>query len=206
MNSVFMLRAVERILAVLVGALSIYLGYHLFLSVPEHQDSEGKIVLSGGTSVYLNRVGPGVFFALFGGGIVALAIWRGIKYSAQDQDGNKSGTTKDGKIHSYSDSAINSDFRPRLTIEHIEQLFRIISTILNSKQGSIPDNIRQSLLVLYQEIYEMNKLEPEQYNRMMELKNKKRETSLSDQEQRDLQRLEQRVTTELQPSRLERLG
>jgi len=80
MNPV-MLRGVERIIAVLVGALSIYLGYNLFLAVPEQRDREGKMVFSRGASVYLNRVGPGVFFALFGASVTALALWRGIDYA-----------------------------------------------------------------------------------------------------------------------------
>jgi hypothetical protein len=59
------LRGTERILIILVAALCIVLGYQLFRIVPTHRDSEGKLTL-GELSVTLAKVGPGVFFALFG--------------------------------------------------------------------------------------------------------------------------------------------
>jgi len=64
-------RAAERLLIVAVGALCIYLGYRLFWSIQEFKsNSEGKVELPGGVSIHLSRVGPGVFFALFGALIV----------------------------------------------------------------------------------------------------------------------------------------
>jgi len=80
------MRAIERILAVLIGGLSVYLGYNLFLHLPEQTDSAGKIVLPGNISVYLSRVGPGVFFALFGVVVVALSLYKGIIYSDSEHD------------------------------------------------------------------------------------------------------------------------
>ena len=75
------MRAIERILAVLIGGLSVYLGYNLFLHLPEQTDSAGKIILPGNISIYLSRVGPGVFFALFGVVVVALSLHKAIIYS-----------------------------------------------------------------------------------------------------------------------------
>ena len=71
-----LLRFIERITGVLIGGVAIYLGYRLFLSVPEHKDSEGKFVLPLNTSVVMSRVGPGVFFALFGIVAVCFALYR----------------------------------------------------------------------------------------------------------------------------------
>ena len=51
------LRAVERILAVLIGGLCIYLGYRLFGAVPEQTNGEGRISFAAHASVYVNRVG-----------------------------------------------------------------------------------------------------------------------------------------------------
>ena len=45
---------------------AIYLGYRLFRDVPQMTDSSGKVVLPWNVSVAVTRVGPGVFFALFG--------------------------------------------------------------------------------------------------------------------------------------------
>ena len=55
------LRVIERVLAVVVGGMSVYLGYRLFIKLPEQMDSSGKVVLPGGISVFVSRIGPGVF-------------------------------------------------------------------------------------------------------------------------------------------------
>ncbi len=74
------LRAIERILAVLMGGLSIYLGYRLFLQLPDRTDSAGKIILPGNISIYLSRVGPGIFMALFGAAVVAFSLHNTVTY------------------------------------------------------------------------------------------------------------------------------
>ena len=78
--AVVLTRAAERMLLVLVGALAIYLGYSLFLRMPNaakgRQDGEGKIELPGGVSIFLTRVGPGIFFALFGIAVIGYSVTR----------------------------------------------------------------------------------------------------------------------------------
>jgi len=54
------LRAIERLLAMIIGGLCVYLGYHLFLCIPEQKEGEGKIEFSGGISLFVSRVGPAV--------------------------------------------------------------------------------------------------------------------------------------------------
>jgi hypothetical protein len=77
MDEVF-LRAIERLLAVIIGGLGVYLGYRLFLCIPEQKEGEGKIAFPGGTSIFVTRVGPGVFFAMFGAAIVGLSLYQGV--------------------------------------------------------------------------------------------------------------------------------
>lgn len=73
--SVISWRAVERLLSVFIGGISIYLGYRLFLRIPNlPRDGEGKIELPGGISVYITRIGPGVFFSLFGAALIAFSL------------------------------------------------------------------------------------------------------------------------------------
>ena len=62
----YLLRAVERLLVVLAGAGSVYLGYRLFLKIPFEKDAEGRVVIPHGPEIHLSRIGPGAFFALFG--------------------------------------------------------------------------------------------------------------------------------------------
>lgn len=74
-GNIFLWRAAERLIALFIGAISIYLGFQLFASLREFKaDGEGKVELPGGISIYVSRVGPGVFFALFGTAIVAFSV------------------------------------------------------------------------------------------------------------------------------------
>ncbi len=76
-NVIFLWRAIERLANVLIGALSIYLGYKLFINLPERREDENgklKLMLPGDISVYVSRVGPGIFFALFGSAIVLTSM------------------------------------------------------------------------------------------------------------------------------------
>lgn len=82
------LRSFERIIAVIIGGVSVYLGYRLFALLPWNQDSEGKFTLPGGISVYLYRVGPGVFFALFGTVVVGLSLYMSITFSESERAGD----------------------------------------------------------------------------------------------------------------------
>jgi hypothetical protein len=75
---VVILRGAERILVDLGGALAVYLGYQLFLRMPSRERGEGKFELPGGISIYVSRVGPGVFFSLFGAAILALSLVHGV--------------------------------------------------------------------------------------------------------------------------------
>lgn len=82
MDPIF-LRSLERILDALMGGVSIYLGYRLFLKLPDKTDSSGKIILPGNISIYLSRVGPGIFFALFGAAVIALSLYHSITYKIE---------------------------------------------------------------------------------------------------------------------------
>jgi hypothetical protein len=75
---VVILRGAERVLVDLGGALAVYLGYQLFLRMPSRERGEGKFELPGGISIYVSRVGPGVFFSLFGAAILGLSLIHGV--------------------------------------------------------------------------------------------------------------------------------
>jgi hypothetical protein len=57
----------------------------MFLAIPRAQTGEGKIELPGGVSIYVTRVGPGVFFALFGAVILGLGLYQGLKIEVREQ-------------------------------------------------------------------------------------------------------------------------
>ncbi len=78
-----LLRFLERITAVVIGGMAVYFGFRLFQEVPEHKDSSGKFVLPWDISIVMTKIGPGVFFALFGVGAVCLALMRPLEISSQ---------------------------------------------------------------------------------------------------------------------------
>jgi hypothetical protein len=86
METMFTLRAIERMIGVLIGGISIFLGYRLFLNLPEKTDGQGKFILPGGISVYLSRVGPGVFFALFGVGVIIASLYFSLRIGFPEKE------------------------------------------------------------------------------------------------------------------------
>lgn len=75
------LRQTERLLIVLGGILAVVLGYRLFMNLPMLERGAGKIQLPGGISIFLTRIGPGVFFALFGTGVLGYSLHQGVTVS-----------------------------------------------------------------------------------------------------------------------------
>ena len=65
---------IEHILIIIAGMVAIYLGYRLFLALPRRREGESKIELPGGVSIFVSRIGPGIFFGLFGAGMIAYSI------------------------------------------------------------------------------------------------------------------------------------
>ena len=75
------MRGIERLVIVLIGGMAIYLGYRLFLAVKAEAEGEAKISLPHDVTVMVSRVGPGVFFALFGSMVVIASLYFSIAYS-----------------------------------------------------------------------------------------------------------------------------
>ena len=84
--SLIIMRSLERIVAIGIGCIFVYLGYRLFIKVPTKEDSEGKFTLPRGWGIHLTRVGPGVFFALFGTAIVVMSFLKPISYKEYKED------------------------------------------------------------------------------------------------------------------------
>lgn len=74
--------AFQRILGILIGGMLVYFGYRLFLSLPARRgsdDSSGEFSLGRTNKVKLSKVGPGVFFAIFGAGLIAYSFAKPMK-------------------------------------------------------------------------------------------------------------------------------
>lgn len=82
-DPVAMMRMLERIIAVLIGGLAIYLGYRLFFHLPFENNHEGQLELPG-VKIVLSRVGPGVFFAAFGSLVLYYSFTEEVKIERSD--------------------------------------------------------------------------------------------------------------------------
>lgn len=103
---VAILREGERALIDLGAVLAIYLGYQLFLRMPSRERGEGKLELPGGVSIFVTRVGPGVFFSLFGAAILSLSLIHGV--SLDTSNGIAGGSTPAGATAAAADQAATS--------------------------------------------------------------------------------------------------
>jgi hypothetical protein len=72
-------RHLERLVIALAGALAVWLGYRLFINMPLGEKGTGKLQLPGGISIFISRVGPGVFFVLFGAGVLAYGLHQAVR-------------------------------------------------------------------------------------------------------------------------------
>jgi hypothetical protein len=82
---VIIMRMIERILGVVVGAGLVYLGYRLFLDVKGRRGAtsgSGDFTIAGGNKLKLSKVGPGVFFALVGAGLIVFSLTRSVTYTS----------------------------------------------------------------------------------------------------------------------------
>jgi hypothetical protein len=78
--AIILSRAAEHLLAAVIGVFSIYLGYRLFLNLPHRREGEAKVALPGDVSIFVSRIGPGIFFAVFGSALVAYGVSRPVDY------------------------------------------------------------------------------------------------------------------------------
>jgi hypothetical protein len=143
------IRSIERILVVLIGGLCAYLGYRLFLHIPHQNDGEGKVKLPGGISIFFTRVGPGVFFALFGAGVVAFSLYQGVVYF-REKPSDTGTQKKEGEVsrsdieyyggmtqrdsRSEAKNLEEERFRLRLNVEFLNTLPSLLRTNLDGAQ------------------------------------------------------------------------
>ena len=153
------LRVIERVLAVVVGGMSVYLGYRLFIKLPEQMDSSGKVVLPGGISVFVSRIGPGVFFSLFGAAVVVVSLQQGLELNLANKasvTAELTEKTADLRVRymggsGNSDSAKRDAVRAeaRRTIAELNKLPTVLaSDVPASRRTDVAQAVRDSKLAL----------------------------------------------------------
>jgi hypothetical protein len=73
-SELFLGHTAEHLAIVVIGAFMAWLGYRLFCDMPLRQQGEAKIHVPGGISIILSRLGPGIFFALFGTSLIGYTV------------------------------------------------------------------------------------------------------------------------------------
>jgi hypothetical protein len=113
LTTVILLRSLERVIGLLIGGFIAWLGYRLFVAIPTKPDSSGKFRLPGGAAIHLTRVGPGIFFSLFGTGIVLMSFMKPIDFKQETPAGNAVASSAKVAKSSYSgaiQSAVSSGY------------------------------------------------------------------------------------------------
>jgi hypothetical protein len=98
---VIIFRMVERILGVLIGGVLIYFGYRLFLSLGGkrgHESGSGAFSFAGGNKIKLSKVGPGVFFALFGAGLIVFSLVKPVSLTVSPKAAKATSAPKSGVV------------------------------------------------------------------------------------------------------------
>ena len=149
-ETVSLFRGAERLIIVGGAILALYLGYRLFVAgVVNKQSGE----FSGKSfSIKLINVGPGVFFALFGTGVLVFMISTNIKMELSDIDRNGDGQANISFFIGQDESRIE---------RVIEEISAVKSMLLDDKvsRSSVADVLTSSQkklaqVVLGEKIYD----------------------------------------------------
>lgn len=169
-----LIRGIERIVIVLGGSLSIFLGYRLFINLPEKSDQSGEIKLPGNVSIYLSRVGPGVFFSLFGVAVLVASLYfQMTRYEPGESAGGfppGDGSTGGGMVvYSYRiDGADDmNDIRNRISkdIEVLAEAPRMLNLSALDPRARMQLNgaIQRARLALVGSVWEENWGDPQEF-------------------------------------------
>lgn len=120
-------RGGERLGIVAVAALCIWLGYRLFQSLPAEHSAGGTLTLPSAKLV-MSKVGPGVFFALFGG----LVLWQAVRTQLNAGPGTATAGLAEGRQITLGVSSGD----PQVLLHVQEDI-----SVLNCLAGFAPDEL-----------------------------------------------------------------
>lgn len=133
-------RFFERLIVVLFSGMAIYLGFRLFLAVPEQRNASGEIKLPKDISIILSRIGPGAFFALFGTLVLGLALLRPLAVNSLES-GNPSSYSYASPAPTKDASAAHADARAVLRKE-----IAVLNTIPGELMVDLPEADKESIV------------------------------------------------------------
>jgi hypothetical protein len=144
------IRSIERILIILTGALSIYLGYLLFFHLPNQVNSQGQVILPGGISIYLSRVGPGAFLSLFGAIVIAMSFRYSIQYSTKEEQVSRARFKKTEEKYSGFAPGKSPNVSQDLELERQILRMDVLDHFSSMLRTNLPDDKKAELQELVQ--------------------------------------------------------
>ena len=145
---VIIMRMVERILGVLIGGVLIYFGYRLFLDARVKRgrsDGSGDFTLAGGNKIKLSKVGPGIFFALFGAGLIVFSLTRSVSLTttgpvaAPSAKGSAANTVATVKFLGAASLPENDEDRARRRTEMQQQITALNRAVDRASAAERPE-------------------------------------------------------------------
>jgi hypothetical protein len=132
-----------RLLLILAGALLCCLGFRLFQQVPTSTGA-AEFSLSEHLKLNFSKVGPGVFFALFGAAILIQALANPVKLEREAGAGGAGQTTERVAIAGQRAAASTGAAGP--TAEELGRLLRF----MNGVTGLLRDNLSMEQRVTFE--------------------------------------------------------
>ena len=93
MNQAFLLIFLFKIISLLCGVFTIFLGYKLFVKGIFNESGEVNATWNN-SSLLVKKAAPGTFFALFGAIVISISIYKGFDFKStyqppQSQEGSE---------------------------------------------------------------------------------------------------------------------
>jgi hypothetical protein len=125
---------VTRVLQILVGTLLCVLGYRLFEKV-QTTDGAAELALSQHLKFNLSKVGPGVFFALFGAAILVQGLMNPLQYGRESSAAPAGPVTESTRI--AGQRQLTAPEGSVQTSEDLRRHMRFMNTLEDSRRNDL---------------------------------------------------------------------
>ena len=137
--------ALVRLVAMGIGAFLCFLGYRLFSIVPLANPGDAELSGLKGTTIKLTRIGPGIFFALFGALTVIWATSQPLSYNEIRTNGEDTETIvierQVGAVGSETSQLIDTSDAERTRVkQEIRWLNQVQLVLTDTQRGNLVDD------------------------------------------------------------------
>lgn len=105
-NHLFYYRSIERCIILSIAAFTIFLGFYLFLAIPDISETEGEIEIFKAMAISWSNTGPGIYFVALGSFILFTAFKRNLNVKIETD--NSFTTTVESPETTVETTSMNS--------------------------------------------------------------------------------------------------